>query len=213
MNRCGTRLVTIALYVLIHGLGGCNTPSIKTEPSQKKHVSTNINKGAISPPFNIHTIIKTAQYSDPQAGDWITRCLIERRDKIGRHYFEKVLPLDHFRLEGTRLEFEDLAVRHGFHPAREYSVKWFEFDNITGRHQSIASQGNGEIPEKARAAQEGAYYSAEISAGEPEKMVTVYMRKEGDSFKVVGIERSWPGKIVMDAPIDKGSLQANKPGL
>jgi hypothetical protein len=162
---------------------------------------------------DIRAIIETAQYSDPQARDWIARCLIERRDKIGRYYFEKVLPLDHFRLKGTRLEFEDLSVRYGFHPAREYSIKWSAFDNITGKHQSIDSQGAGEIPEKARAAEEGDYYSAEIFAGEPGKAVTVYIRKEGDRFKLVGIERSWPGKIVVDAPLDKDSLQTNKPGL
>lgn len=162
---------------------------------------------------DIRTIVETAQYSDPQARDLIARCLIERRDKIGRYCFERVLPLDHFRLEGTRLEFEDLAVRHGYRPVREYSIKWSEFDNITGKHLFIASQKNGEIPEKARAAEAGAYYSAEISAGEPDKTVTVYIRKEVGSFKLVGIERSWPDKIVFNEPADIYSLQPNKPSL
>lgn len=161
---------------------------------------------------DIRTIVEAAQYSDPRAGDWIAQCLIERRDKIGRYYFERVLPLDHFRLEGIHLRFEDLAVSYGFHPVREYSIKWSEFDNITGKHQTIVSQGDREIPEDARAAETGTYYSAEISADEPEKIITVYIRKEGNSFKLVGIDRSWPGKIVMDVS-EKDSLQANKPGL
>ncbi len=162
---------------------------------------------------DIRTIIETAQYSDPRARDWIARCLIERRDKIGRFYFERVLPLDHFRLEGTHLKFEDLSIRHGFHPTREYSIKWSEFDNITGKHQFIASQGNGEIPDKARAAEAGAYYSAEISAGEPGTTVTIYIRKEVDSFKLVGIERSWPDKRAFDESVDMDSLQPNRPSL
>jgi hypothetical protein len=151
---------------------------------------------------DIHTIIETAQYSDRPAKEWIARCLIERRNKIGRYCFWRVLPLDHFRLEGTHLEFEDLAVRHGFRQAREYSIKWSEFDNITEKHQTIASQGNREIPEKALGAETDAYYAAEISNGEPGKTVTIFMHKEGDSLRLAGIERSWPDKRIIDDSAD-----------
>ena len=63
---------------------------------------------------DIRTIVQTGQYSNPEAEEWISNSLIERRDKIGRHYFRKVLPLDEFRIENNELKFTDLSVKYGF---------------------------------------------------------------------------------------------------
>jgi len=154
---------------------------------------------------DIRTVVETAQYSDSRAEQWIAQCLIERRDKIGRYCFDRVLPLDHFRLEGTRLEYDDLAVRHGFRKDGNYVIRWFVFDNLTGEHQSIPQQTGWEIPDHAQKAGIGAYYSAEISNGEPGKAVTVFIRKENDGFRVVGIDRSWPNKRIAGRPAPSGS--------
>jgi hypothetical protein len=62
----------------------------------------------------IRAIVATAQYSDPRATDWIVKCLIERRNKIGHAFFNDVLPLDNFAVRAGRLAFEDLAVKYGF---------------------------------------------------------------------------------------------------
>ena len=43
---------------------------------------------------DIRAIVSTGQYSDPAAADWLARCLIERRNRIGRAYLGRVLPLD-----------------------------------------------------------------------------------------------------------------------
>ncbi|MEK7405871.1 MAG: hypothetical protein AAB225_12245, partial [Acidobacteriota bacterium] len=72
----------------------------------------------------IRAIVKKGQYSDPRAADWLATCLIKRRDKIGRTYFAKVLPLARIRLRDERLEFDDLAVKYGFHPPRQYTIQW-----------------------------------------------------------------------------------------
>ncbi len=52
----------------------------------------------------IRALVKTGQYSSPEAEDWIVKCLIERRNKVGRTYFAKLLPLDGFEVSGGRLE-------------------------------------------------------------------------------------------------------------
>ena len=65
----------------------------------------------------IRAIVETAEYSDKRASDWIARGLIERRDKIGRAVFSKVLPLDRFTIADGRLEWMDLAAQHGLGPA------------------------------------------------------------------------------------------------
>ncbi len=62
----------------------------------------------------IRAMVGTGQFSDPKAVEYMTRTLIERRDKIGRAFFEEVLPLDRFRIQHGQLEFEDLAVNYGF---------------------------------------------------------------------------------------------------
>jgi len=56
--------------------------------------------------------------------------LVERRDKIGRHWFSKVNPLDYFELEqttdGLTLTFEDLALNYGLNETAtsEYVVRY-----------------------------------------------------------------------------------------
>ena len=65
----------------------------------------------------IRAIVSTAQYSDPRATEWLVKCLIERRDKIGRAFFEDLLPLDGFAVSGGKFSFDDLAAYYGFRKA------------------------------------------------------------------------------------------------
>src|SRR5262249_40411922 len=46
----------------------------------------------------IRALVETGEFSDPRAADWITRCLIERRDKIAAAWYSRVLPLDNFQV-------------------------------------------------------------------------------------------------------------------
>ena len=128
----------------------------------------------------IRAIVETAQYDDPRATDWVTKCLIERRNRIGRVYFDRVLPLDNFAVRDGKLVFDDLAARYGFSAAHEYSAHWFEFDNQTGSRTAIPGSGF-DLPHSA-----SQYVGASIWADDPAKAVTVYLRGE----QVVGIERA-----------------------
>ena len=47
---------------------------------------------------------------------------IERRNRIGRAYFARVLPLDHIRVDGNALAFDDLGVTNGFAQPRTYTT-------------------------------------------------------------------------------------------
>ena len=69
---------------------------------------------------HIREIVNSGQLTDPRHADYLTRVLIERRDKIIQQYFTKYAPLDRFRLvrrtpgDPTQsLCFEDLAIRYG----------------------------------------------------------------------------------------------------
>lgn len=129
----------------------------------------------------IRAVVATAQYSDPQAAEWVVKCLIERRNKIGRAWFEQVLPLDEFAVRERQLVFTDLAVRYGFRGPREYSVTWFDFDNQNGKKTPVAGATGFALPPAA-----GQMRCAEIRTAASDHQVTVYLR--GD--QVVGIDRT-----------------------
>lgn len=130
----------------------------------------------------IRAIVESGQYDDPRAVEWATKCLIERRNRIGRAFFHDLLPLDHFAVRNGKLEFEDLAVKFGFEGARSYSIQWSVFDNRTSRKTTIRGASTFAVPPSTEP-----YLAADIQAADPRKTVTVYLR--GD--QVVGIDRTW----------------------
>jgi hypothetical protein len=130
----------------------------------------------------IRAIVESGQYDDARAVDWATRCLVERRNRIGRTFFQDVLPLDNFAVRNGKLVFEDLAVKFGFEGARTYSVQWSAFDNDASRKAPIPGATTFNLPNSP-----AAYVAADISAGDPRKTVTVYLRNQ----QVVGIDRTW----------------------
>jgi hypothetical protein len=133
----------------------------------------------------IRAIVRTGEYSDPRAEDWIVRCLIERRDKIGRAYFSRVLPLDRFTIRHEKLDFEDLAAYH-FGAEEPYSVRWFTFDNQTGTREPIEAAETFQVP-----ITRSEYLAARIESRRSGQSVIVYVR---DGRDVIGRE------IIADDP-------------
>ena len=149
---------------------------------------------------DLKVVVKAAQYTDRRAEEWVAQCLIERRDKVVRYFLDRVLPLENFRIEGGALRFDDLAVQHGFRSSQNYSIQWSEFRNLQKDHLALREANSFQVPERALAAEAGAYYAAKLSADAPGKTLTVYLRKEAGGFKAVGIERDWPGKVLAKDP-------------
>jgi hypothetical protein len=71
----------------------------------------------------IAAAVDAAKYEDPRAREYLVRSLIARRDKIAKHWFGRVAPLDFFRVQGGGLRFHDLAVDIGLENARSYVVE------------------------------------------------------------------------------------------
>jgi hypothetical protein len=139
----------------------------------------------------IRALVKTGEYSDPAAPEWIARCLIERRDKIGRAYFARVLPLDRFEVREGRLEFENLTAKYGFgHPPR-YTIRWLRFDNQSHRLDPLGAPAAFAIPREVAESRAGEYFAAEIQGAQPGKTVMVYLRGKSGGPEVVGVERTW----------------------
>jgi hypothetical protein len=155
---------------------------------------------------DIRAIVQAAEYSDENAARWIADCLIERRNRIGRTYFEKVLPLVGFADREGVIVFEDLAAVHGFTEPRPYRVEWSIFDNETGKPSTRigAADVRTQIPSEARNAPDGGYVLARITAehGAGGMAVNVYWRKEPTGLRVVGTDWEWPGRTLVDPRID-----------
>jgi len=113
----------------------------------------------------IEAIVHSAQYSNPEAERWLTRCLVERRDKIGRTYFAKVLPIDRFAYSEGKLLFEDLSEKAGYGGVSPFEVRW--------------------LPDEA------GHRTAHITtSARPKQWIEVAIRLS-DPPQVVGIERGW----------------------
>jgi hypothetical protein len=125
----------------------------------------------------IRAMVSTGEYSDARAEEWVVRCLIERRNKIGRAYFARVLPLDRFAIRNGELTFEDLSSTY-FNAEQSYSIQWYTFDNKTGHRTMIAGATTCRLPQT-----EAAYLQAEIRGERPGLSVTVVIR---DRKEVVG---------------------------
>jgi hypothetical protein len=146
----------------------------------------------------IRAIVRTGQYSQ-RAEDWITATLIARRNRIGRTYFSAVLPLDRFRVAGHALAFDDLGVSSGYSAPRSYTIEWHRFDNAKDVLTDTIGTGP-DLPAEAEGLAAGSYFAARVYAGSAAMNVTVYLRRQADGMAVVGIDRSWPGKVIVNPP-------------
>ena len=151
---------------------------------------------------DIRAIVQVAQYSDASAARWIGDCLIERRDRIARAYFATVLPLDDIAVRGAELTFLDLAVQRQHASPRRYRADWLTYDDKAGKPAAVLrSAGAAQaIPTEAATAPVGSYVMARITAEgmSPDMDVHVYLRREPDGLRVVGIDREWPGRSLVD---------------
>jgi len=136
----------------------------------------------------IRGIVKVAQYSDRDAERYIADTLIARRDKIGKQYLTKVLPLDRFALADGKLVFHDLAEEHGLAVTGPLHVRWSSFDNGMGQKSPISAAQDFRVPEDSASS----YLAADIWRGDDKgKTVTVYLRATNGRNEIVGVERTW----------------------
>jgi hypothetical protein len=86
---------------------------------------------------DIAAMVSMGGYANPAAGKELTRLLSERRDMIGRHWFARVNPLDHFSVREGALGFTDLAVEGGLESADETS---YRFQLLDGEGERVGGE-------------------------------------------------------------------------
>jgi hypothetical protein len=125
----------------------------------------------------IAAIVKSGQLSDRQAESYLTKTLIERRNKIGKYWLTRLSSFDQFVFEDGELSFDHLASSYGFASKPESRIAWFEFNNDRNHLRRIDDD---------RRFRDIAYFAAVISSGDGK--VEVYIRN-GENPEIVGIER------------------------
>ncbi len=96
----------------------------------------------------IRAIVKTAEFSDPRAEEYLTSVIIKRRNKVLQHWLTDVNPLVDFTLDqaGT-LTFRNMAVEARVAaPPTEYVVRWAKFDNQNGSANSFEAESKSPEP-------------------------------------------------------------------
>jgi hypothetical protein len=137
---------------------------------------------------DLRAIVESGKITEPGAAEWILQCLIERRDKIGKAYLTKVLPVDKFAVRNGALVFEDLGETHKL-ASGPIAIQWARFDNATGTRSPIGGATGAALPREMAGARSGSYYAAELTRGK--QSAIVYVRTSGGGAEVVGIDRSW----------------------
>jgi hypothetical protein len=71
---------------------------------------------------HLAAVVAEAHYRDPAASAYMAKTIAERRDKVVRAAFDRVPPLDFFKMDGDVVGFRDLGVERGVYP--EASIRY-----------------------------------------------------------------------------------------
>jgi hypothetical protein len=148
----------------------------------------------------IAAVVRKARYSDPAADDYLTRTLIERRDKVVARWLTGVNPLVDFALSPAgRLTFANAAVRAQVAtPASGHVLRWSRFDNTTGEATFVAetrtSALESSMPSALSGAAAPAFVQVEIASTHPGHPawavpVVVHFRQNAGAWELVGVRR------------------------
>ncbi len=64
----------------------------------------------------LEAAVAEGRYRNPEAARFVIRMLEERRDKVARHWFDRVAPLDYFTVDGEAVRFHDLGEERRIYP-------------------------------------------------------------------------------------------------
>jgi hypothetical protein len=161
----------------------------------------------------IRAAAHTGQFSNPAAEKLLGDVLIKRREKIKSIYLTAVNPIVGPRLEGTRLTFENAAVATGVASGSvTYRASWMNFNNATGATTPLSATQSQTTTIDAPAGlptASGSFVAVDIAADIEayptwKQPVRAYFRRDGGSWKLVGLERQ-PEKVANPRAGEKAS--------
>jgi len=111
------------------------------------------------------SIVKTAEYSNPKATEYMLRTLIDRRQQIATYWLKEGSPLSHFAVsktgDGTEITFEDLLAQHDLASgSAEYQYetwqgeRWSQPTSTSKRRIMLDMTSNGPVKVRVRTLRE-----------------------------------------------------------
>jgi len=151
-------------------------------------------------PDELRALVRTGLISDPEEEQYFYAVLLERQRKTAEFYFNRVNPLDQFRVGGAGLEFTHLSEKYGFPSgAPTYRIGWSLFDNRDGTYRELTEPQQQKervvaIPARPRGSGPELFLVAEIHTLEPDhpawnQRIGVTLRPGSGGYEIVGIER------------------------
>jgi hypothetical protein len=147
----------------------------------------------------LRAAVRSGEFNDPAAEEFLVHALAQRRDAIVRMYLAAVNPIVDLSLdaEGT-LTFTNAAVDADVaHAPSGYRAVWSTFDNVTGvtvRFGETHGRGTVVVAPSALPESVGGFIQVSLSAigaQHPawERPVHAFFRKHPDGWQLVGLER------------------------
>ena len=132
----------------------------------------------------IDAVVNEAKYSNSEAAAYMARILKERRDKIGRYWFNRVNPLDRFSVDvheaKYHLKFMDLAVEYGLESVESTRYRYSLFlGNTCLIKDQILTDTVVDIPEIERADPQSAQANAGDESG-PICEIVIHTQRESN---------------------------------
>jgi len=148
----------------------------------------------------VAAIVRSANFTDPKATEYLTKTLLERRTKVLTAWLNGTNPLVDLALSETgELTFANAAARAGVaKPAEKYTVRWARFDNATATAHPVGGEQTVRAPKASAPAELLAakpdYISVEVRAFHPDQPawsqpVAAYFRRTGERWTLVGLDR------------------------
>jgi hypothetical protein len=149
----------------------------------------------------IEAAVAEGQFGDPPSEEFLAKAISQRRARILQTYLPAVNPVVNPAIGSSGLRFANAAVDAGVsRPPGSYRAVWSRFDNNTGQTSEIAITEGANSPLPVPTLPAGGFVKVEIGAvGGPAAWttpVTVYFRKKGPDWALVGLERlpeRWTG--------------------
>jgi hypothetical protein len=154
----------------------------------------------------IAAAVKSGNYSEPAAEQYLTATLIKRKDAILKAYLPKVNPIVNPSLDASGvLGLENVA--SGFVPPQttSYEAAWYRFDNATGESAPLGDSRPTTMPRieppVALPAAPGSFIRVDvrsINAAYPSwtAPVHLYFRWSNDAWKLTGLYRASNTEVV-----------------
>jgi hypothetical protein len=141
----------------------------------------------------IRAVVAGADYSNPDAEEYLGKILIQRRNEIIDHYFRQMPPLGDFEVNGDLLKFRNLGPGQGLAGRTSYQYQWFRFENEAGqltelRHRTATGLAQIPIPYETHEFLMVRIRPKTETFEGWKKNIEVYLRR-GTPRSIVGIDR------------------------